>query len=193
MPYDQVPSFMARLAKTPGAAALALRLTILTACRTSEVLNAQWSEIDLDKAIWSIPKERMKMGLPHRVPLSAPALAILRAQEAERADGTSQNPHVFPGRPMRALSNMSMAMLLRRLKCEVTVHGFRSSFRDWATEIDKTEYTTAERCLAHIVGNSAAKSYDRSDRLELRRPIMAKWADFICPADNVVLIKRGAA
>jgi integrase len=90
---------------------------------------------------------------------------------------------------MRSLSNMSMAMLLRRLGAgDVTVHGFRSSFRDWATEVDKTEYATAERCLAHVVGNSAAVAYDRSDRLELRRPIMARWGEYVC-GDNVVVLR----
>jgi integrase len=189
MPFDQVPAFMAKLAETPGmSSALALRLTILTACRTSEVVGMTWDEVDLDKALWSIPKERMKMGKPHRVPLSAPALAILRDLYETRGE----NPHVFAGRPMRSLSSMSMAMLLRRLGAgDVTVHGFRSSFRDWATEIDKTEYATAERCLAHVTGNSAALAYDRSDRLELRRPIMAKWGEYICgsEADNVVPLR----
>ena len=189
MPYKHVAAFMARLAETPGVAALALRITILTACRTSEVLGMTFDELDLDDATWNIPARRMKMGLPHRVPLSAPALAILRDLYETRG----QNPHVFPGRPMRSLSNMSMAMLLRRLGAgDVTVHGFRASFRNWATEIDTTEYSTAERCLAHVVGNDASLSYDTSDRLELRRPIMAKWADFICPTDNVVSIKGAA-
>jgi integrase len=94
---------------------------------------------------------------------------------------------------MRSLSNMRMAMLLRRLGAgDVTVHGFRGSFRDWATEVDKTEYATAERCLAHVTGNSAALAYDRSDRLELRRPIMARWASYHCGAE-IVTLKQGAA
>ena len=129
----------------------------------------------------------MKMKKLHRVPLSPPALAILRAQKAERGD--SENRHLFPGRPMKPLSNMAMAMLLRRLgHGDVTVHGFRPAFRDWATEVEKAEYTTAERCLAHTVGNSSSKS---CDRLEPRRPIMAKWAQFISgeTADNVVQLR----
>jgi integrase len=190
MAFDQVPAFMAKLAGTPGAAAQALRLTILTACRTSEVLGMTFDEVDLDKALWAIPASRMKMSKPHRVPLSAPAIAILRDLYETRGN----NPFVFAGRPMRSLSNMSMAMLLPRLGAgDVTVHGFRSSFRDWATEIDKTEYATAERCLAHVTGDSAALAYDR-DRLDLRRPIMEKWAAYVCgAADNVVALKRGAA
>ena len=166
-------------------ASLALQTTILTALRTSELLGMIFDEINFDTATLSIPKERMKMGKPHRVPLSAPALAILR----DLAETRGQNPHVFPGRPMRSLSNMSMAMLLRRLgHDDVTVHGFRSTFRDWATEVEKAEYATAERCLAHVVGNGAALAYDRSDRLELRRPIMARWAEYCC-GDNVVALR----
>jgi integrase len=192
MPYDQLPAFMAKLAETPGTAAKALRITILTCARTDETLGMPFDEIDFDKAIWSLPKERMKMGKPHRVPLSDPALAILRRQQEEKERSRSENPFVFAGRPMRSLSNMSMAMLLRRLgHGDVTVHGFRSSFRDWATEVEKAEYTTAERCLAHTVGSDAALSYDRSDRLDLRRPIMARWAEYCCgdTGSNVVQLR----
>ena len=186
MSYKLVPTFMARLATMPGLAALALRFTILTGARTDETLGMPWEEIDFESATWNVPGPRMKMEKPHRVPLSDSALAILRARFAERGD--SQNPFVFPGeRPRKPLSNMAMAMLLRRLgHGDVTVHGFRSSFRDWATEVEKAEYTIAERCLAHIVGNSAAKSYDRSDRLELRRPIMMRWAEYVTGGEPVV-------
>ena len=192
MSYKLVPAFMARLATMPGLAALALRFTILTGARTDETLGMPRGEIDFESATWNVPGPRMKMGKPHRVPLSPPALSIMRARFAECGD--SQNSFVFPGeRPRKPLSNMAMAMLLRRLgHGDVTVHGFRSSFRDWATEVEKAEYTTAERCLAHIVGNSAAKSYDRSDRLELRRPIMMRWADYVCGGE-IVTLKRGAA
>jgi integrase len=177
------------LAETPGVAALALRLTILTACRTSEVLGATFDEVDFDTATWVIPKERMKMSKPHRVPLSDAALAIVKAQH----EISGRNPHVFPGRPTKPLSNMSMAMLLRRMGADnVTVHGFRSAFRDWATEVEKAEYTTAERCLAHAVGNEAALSYDRSDRLDLRRPIMSAWSRYICGANDANVILRVA-
>ena len=102
-----------------------------------------------------------------------------------------RTPFVFPGRrPRKPLSNMAMEMTLRRLGADaVTVHGFRSSFRDWATEVERVEYATAERCLAHAVGSDAALAYDRSDRLELRRPVMTRWAQFVLPppaADNVI-------
>jgi integrase len=190
MPYQEVPAFMARLKETPGVASLALQSTILCALRTSEVLDMIFDEIDFERAILNIDGKRMKMGKPHRVPLSDAALAILKAQKAQY-ETRGKNPYVFPGRPMKPLSNMSMAMLLRRMKCEVTVHGFRSSFRDWATEVDKTEYATAERCLAHAVGSDAALSYDRSDRLDLRRPVMQSWSDFVTgsDADNVVPLR----
>ena len=187
MPFKEVPSFMARLAGMEGVAALALRLTILTACRTSEVLGATFDEVDFDTATWVIPKERMKMGKPHRVPLSDAALAIIKAQYEIRG----RNPHVFAGRPTRPLSNMSMAMLLRRMGADnVTVHGFRSAFRDWATEVEKAEYATAERCLAHTVGSGSALSYDRSDRLDLRRPIMSAWSRYICAANTANVPQR---
>ena len=121
MPYKAVPSFMAKLTEMPGVASRALMFTILTCARTGEALGATWSEINFDTATWVIPKERMKMQKPHDVPLSDAAIAILRAQ---KADG-GKNPHVFPGRPTKPLSLMAMAMLLRRMDVDMTVHGFR--------------------------------------------------------------------
>jgi integrase len=175
--------------------------TILCAVRTGETLGMIFDEIDFDTATLSIPKERMKMDKPHDVPLSTHALDILRAQEAERGS----NPHVFPGRPMRPLSNMSMAMLMRRLGAgDFTAHGFRTSFRTWAGE-NKVAFEIAEHCLAHAVGNAASQAYNRTTLLNLRRPVMASWAAYVTgdpdwkrylkdDADsNVVPIKRGAA
>jgi integrase len=120
----------------------------------------------------------MKGGKTHRVPLSAPALAILDEMRALR---WNDHPFVFPGeRPRKHLSNMALKMTMRRLGAgEFTPHGMRSAFRDWATEIGEVEYATAERCLAHAVGNDAALSYDRTDRLALRRPVMIAWAKFL--------------
>jgi integrase len=185
MPYQEVPAFMARLREIDSDPSRALQTTILTTLRTDELLGLPFDEIDLERAVLNIDGKRMKMGEPHRVPLSDAALAILKAQKAQY-ETRGKNPYVFPGRPMKPLSNMSMAMLLRRMKCKVTVHGFRSSFRNWATEVDKTEYATAERCLAHVFGNDSSLSYDRSDRLDLRRPVMERWADYVCAASNVV-------
>ena len=197
MPYQEVPAFTARLSEIDSDASRALQFTILCAIRTDEMLGmplnkeSESDEIDFKRAILCIPAKRMKMKREHRVPLSDAALAILKAQHETHG----KNPYVFPGRPMKPLSNMAMAMLLRRMKCKVTVHGFRSSFRDWATEVDKTEHATAERCLAHVFGNDLSLSYDRSDRLELRRPVMQAWSDFVTgkTSANVVPFKAATS
>ena len=114
-----------------------------------------------------------------------------------RTARVKDHPFVFPGeRPRKHLSNMALEMTMRRLGAgEFTPHGMRSSFRDWATEVERVEYATAERCLAHAVGSDAALAYDRSDRLELRRPVMTRWAQFVVPppSDNVIEIRRAGA
>ena len=132
----------------------------------------------------------MKMGKEHDGPLSSAALAILRRQHDERGS----NPHVFPGRPMRSLSPMSMHVLLRRLKVDATVHGFRASARSWMAD-QGVAFELAEACLAHQVGNAVVQAYQRSSMLERRRPIMSAWADFVIGKtdSNVVPLKRGAA
>jgi integrase len=133
----------------------------------------------------------MKMKREHDIPLSDQALDILRIQHATRGE----NPHVFPGRPMRSLSDMTMAMIFRKLGVDATVHGFRTSFRTWAAEVFHAEFEVAEHCLAHAVGNAASQAYNRSTLLERRRPVMIAWGAFVtgADADNVVSIKRGAA
>jgi integrase len=188
MPYADLPAFMARLKEAPGTAAKALAFAVLTAARSGEVLGARWDEVDLDNAVWIIPAQRMKAAKQHRVPLSEPALEILREMRAGRK---GDHPFVFPGqRPRRPLSNMALEMTMRRLGAgEFTPHGMRSGFRDWCTEAARVDYDVAERCLAHAVGSGAALSYDRSDRLELRRPVMSQWAAFLggpATGDNVV-------
>ena len=187
MPYVELPAFMARLAEIDTIASWALQFTILTASRTSEVLHMTFDEFDLDKAVWTIPAKRMKMAKPHDVPLSDAAIAILRKQLETRGN----NPHVFPGRPMRALSTMAMAMMLRRLKTPVTVHGFRSSFRDWAAE-QGVAFDLAEASLAHAIGSNVTRSYLRTSMLELRRPVLASWTAFVTGEDasNVVALRR---
>ena len=140
MPYAQLPAFMARLAEIDSAASRALQLTILSACRTSEVLHMTWDEIDFGNAVWRVPASRMKMQKPHDVPLSDPALAILLAQEIGRGD----NPHVFPGRPMRPLTTAAMLVLLRRMNIDATVHGFRAAFRMWAADVARAPFEIAE-------------------------------------------------
>jgi integrase len=189
MPYADLPAFMARLVEIDSVASRSLQLTILTACRTSEILGMIFDEVDFERAVLSIEAERMKMGKPHDVPLSDQAVAILKAQRAERGE----NPHVFPGRPMRGLSNMSMAMLMRRLGAgEFTVHGMRSAARSWMAD-QGVAFELAEACLAHQVGNAVVQAYQRSSMLERRRPIMSAWASFLSGEtdSNVVPIKRG--
>ena len=172
MPYADMPKLILQLKATPSAAAKALQFVILTATRTNETLGAKWPEFDLKAKVWSIPKERMKMQRPHEVPLSPQAVEIVMEQSAARRE----NPYVFAGqRPMRPLSSMSMAMLLRRMGVEFTVHGFRSAFRNWAAE-QAVPFEVAESCLAHSVGNAVTQAYLRTTMTERRRPIMIEWA-----------------
>lgn len=172
MPFDQVPDFMKTLRAKPSLAAKALELTILCATRTSETLGADWQEIDLDKRLWTIPAERMKAAKEHRIPLSDAAIQLVEALPTRRGP-------LFPGRSgEKPLSNMAMDMVLRRLDDSVTVHGFRSTFRDWAGETTATPREVAEAALAHTVGNNAELAYRRGDALEKRRDLMSKWATF---------------
>jgi integrase len=191
MAYGDVPEFMARLRARPAMAALALEFAILTAARTSEALGARWSEINAEKTVWTVPAERMKAGREHRVPLSDRALAILEElAEAKTSD------FVFPGqRAGKPLSGMVLEMILRRMKIEVTPHGFRSSFRDWAGEETTFPREVCEAALAHSVGNKAEQAYRRGDALEKRRGLMEAWAAFCEPkADgNVVALHKTRA
>ncbi|WP_173089144.1 site-specific integrase [Devosia sp. 1635] len=172
LPYGELPAFLASLRERPAAAARALELAILTAARSGEVLNAEWSEIDLDAKVWTIPAVRMKAGKQHRVPLSAQAVAVLRARQAERV-----GHFVFPGqREGKPLSSMSLAMALRRMNTDVTAHGFRSTFRDWVAEQTTYPNEVAEMALAHTIKNAAEAAYRRGDMLERRRELMEEWA-----------------
>jgi integrase len=175
MPYEDVAAFIAKLRKREASAALALELCILTAARSGEILRMQWSEIDLDKKIWTVPANRMKAGREHRVPLSSRALAILRQLEKLKA-----GEFVFPGQARnKPLSNMAMEMMLRRMNIQdTTVHGFRSSFRDWAGNISNFPREVVETALAHVIGDKAEQAYRRSDALEKRRKLMDAWAAY---------------
>lgn len=179
MPFDDLPSFMARLKARPAMAARALEFTILTAARTSETLGATWSEIDLAAQLWTIPADRMKAGKEHRVPLPDSAAEILARLSLDIDAGP--DTFVFSGSaPDRALSNMAMAMLLRRMGAtDATVHGFRSSFRDWAGEATSFPREVAEAALAHTIGSEVERAYRRGDALDKRREMMAKWADYL--------------
>ncbi|MDR6955904.1 integrase [Ancylobacter sp. 3268] len=178
MPYTDVPAFVAELRKREAVAALMLEFTILTASRTGEVTGATWPEIDLTAKVWTIPAARMKAGRIHRVPLSNRCLEILTTVEPLRTSGD----FVFPGHKTgRPFSNMAMAVLLhRRMDREgVTVHGFRSAFRDWAGEATNFPRELAEAALAHVFGNEVERAYRRGDALERRRKLMEAWANFI--------------
>ena len=174
MLWTEVPGFLSVLEKREGTAALAFRFLILTACRTSEVLKARWDEIDLENAVWTIPAARMKARREHRVPLSKAVLAVL-----EKAMGRHKD-FVFPGPSDRGpLSGMALLMLLRRLKRDdVTAHGMRSAFRDWAAESTNFSREVCEMALAHMVENATEAAYRRGDLFEKRRALMDSWAEF---------------
>jgi len=190
MPYDEVAGFVANLRERETIAALALELCILTAARSGEILGMRWSEIDLDKKIWTVPAHRMKAGREHRVPLSQRATAIL-----VRLTDNRSGDFVFPGqRRDKPLSNMAMEMMLRRMKIEnATVHGFRSSFRDWGGNETSYPRDLIETALAHVIGNETEQAYRRSDALEKRRKLMEAWASYCEPKthSNVLHLRKG--
>ncbi|MCS3498681.1 integrase [Bradyrhizobium japonicum] len=191
MPYDEVAAFVADLRGREALAARALELCILTAARSGEILGMRWGEIDFEKKVWTVPAHRMKAGREHRVPLSQRATDIL----ARLGEGRS-GEFVFPGhRPGKPLSNMAMEMMLRRMKIEnATVHGFRSSFRDWAGNETSRPRELIETALAHVIGDKAEQAYRRSDALEKRRQLMEAWATY-CTEGSVpkVVPLRGKA
>jgi integrase len=177
LPYDDLPAFMAELRARESFASMALELTILTATRSGEVLNAEWREFDLAKAVWTIPAVRMKAGHEHRIPLTTRAVEILQALDQTK---TKKNPFVFPGQARgKPLSNMAMSMQMRRMKRDnITVHGFRSTFRDWASEQTSFPHETCEHALAHRISDKAEAAYRRGDQFEKRRKLMDAWAAF---------------
>jgi integrase len=180
MPYEDVAGFIEKLRKREATAALALELCILTAARSGEILRMQWSEIDFDKQVWTVPANRMKAGREHRVPLSPRAVAILRQLEELKA-----GEFVFPGQARnKPLSSMAIEMMLRRMNIQdATVHGFRSSFRDWAGNVSNFPREVVETALAHVIGDKTEQAYRRSDALEKRRKLMDQWAAY-CSAPN---------
>lgn len=198
MPYQDVPAFMVKVRSAEAMAARALEFTILTVARSGEAIGAKWSEIDFDRKTWTVPPERMKAGEVHVVPLSTAAIDLLsRLKENVRGD------FIFAGEPRRGnmqdaqhgrpLSNMAMMMLLRRMKVtEISIHGFRSSFRDWAGDETSFPREIAEAALAHKVGNEVERAYRRSDALEKRRTLMQAWTGYLVSyqSDNVVPIRK---
>ncbi|MFZ0494983.1 MAG: site-specific integrase [Methylocella sp.] len=175
MTIQDLRPFMKRLGGQDSVAALALRFLILTVARSGEVLGAMWQEIDLGAKVWIVPASRMKASREHRMPLSEPSFALL-----EKLAGARSGPFIFAGQKQgRPLSNMALEMLLRRMSVEVTVHGFRSTFRDWAG--DRTDFPReiVEAALAHVIGDKAERAYRRGDALEKRRELMEAWAAFL--------------
>jgi integrase len=172
LPYEAIPEFVGKLRAREAVAALALEFTILTAARTGEVIGAKWDEVDMDKAIWTIPPARMKAGKEHRVPLSARAVEILN--ETQRFG----KEWLFPAARGGKLSGMAMTMLLRRMGVDVTVHGFRSAFRDWAAERTSYAHEVAEMALAHTIENKVERAYRRGDLFDKRRRLMDDWAAY---------------
>jgi integrase len=177
LPYAELPGFLVSLREQEGIAARALEFAIMTAARTGEVTGARWSEMNLLDKTWTLPDARMKSGREHRVPLSPRALAILKEMQAHRH---ADDAFVFPGaKHGRPLSNMAFLMLLRRMgRGDVTAHGFRSSFRNWAAERTRVPSEVAEMALAHTVSDKTIAAYNRSDLFDRRRRLMAAWATF---------------
>lgn len=175
MRWQEVPAFYAELTARPAVAAKALMFTCLTGARTGEVLGMRWDELDLDAQVWTCPAVRMKTGEDHRVPLTDAMLDLIEPLRALRSD------IVFEGQTRhKPLSNMAMLMLLRRMGIEgATVHGFRSTFRDWAAEVANAPREVAEMSLAHKVGSEVERAYARSDLLDRRRALMVQWSAFV--------------
>ena len=175
--YAELPEFIADLRQREGMAAHALEFAILTAARTGEVLRATWGEVNLPEAVWIVPAERMKAGREHRVPLSARAIEVL---ETVKPDDCAKGDFVFPGgKTGKPLSNMAMLMMLRRMeRDDLTAHGFRSSFRDWAAERTNFPSEVAEMAIAHTVSNKVEAAYRRGDMFDRRRRLMTEWANF---------------
>ena len=166
-------------------AALGLEFCILTATRSNEILKADWTEFDLKKAVWTIPAHRMKAGYEHRIPLPGRAMTILKTLE-----GLRNGAYVLPGKTLgKALSPMPMRMLLRRMGYkDITVHGFRSTFRDWASEQTSFPHETCEHALAHRISDKAEASYRRGDQFEKRRKLMEAWAAYCDPRKSAKVL-----
>lgn len=186
--YADMTDFMVQLREAGGTAARALEFTILTAARSGEVRGARWQEIDTAARMWTIPAHRMKAGKEHRVPLSAPATAVL---EGIRPEGAKPDDLLFPGAKRgAAMSDMTMTAVMRRMDVAATVHGFRSTFRDWAAEKSGASFDVIEISLAHQVGDETTRAYMRSDLLDARRRLMDDWSNYLEPAAANVMALR---
>lgn len=195
LPFEKVPAFVAELRAREAVAGMALELAIYTAARSGEVRGATWGEIDLAAKVWTVPADRMKAGREHRVPLSARSVEIL--EKARDLSSGEPSAVVFPGlKPGAILSDAAFDALLKRMgfkSGELTPHGFRSSFRDWAGEASTFPRELAEAALAHVVGDATERAYRRGDALEKRRKMMDAWARFCEPkaaGSNVMPLSR---
>ena len=178
LPHAEVADALARVDATPSGAAvkLALRFVVLTAARSGEARGATWNEIDTEAHTWTIPPERMKAGRPHRVALSRAAMSVL--EQARGLDDGSGLIFPSPVKRGRRLDAKTLRNALQVAGVEASVHGFRTSFRSWAAETGQ-RWDAAETCLAHAIGSDVERSYQRSDLLEARRPIMEAWGDYL--------------
>jgi integrase len=185
MPHQEVPGLIEHLHTSEAMSARMLEFLILTAARTGEVLLADWKEIDWKAKVWTVPPERMKAAREHRVPLTEAAISILKPLHELRKEGLifpSAKATKSPSKSAAAekpLSNLAMTMLLRRLNVTVTVHGFRSSFRDWVGDATSFPRELAEAALAHVVGDETERAYRRSDALAKRRKLMEAWSAYL--------------
>jgi integrase len=194
--WREASAFMAKLREQDGMGALALEFAILTAARSGEVRGATWAEIDLDEAVWTVPAERMKAGKEHRVPLSARALAVLDKLRLVRA---GEDAPIFPGAKQidgrdQPLSDMTLTAVLRRMgRSDVTQHGFRSTFRDWAAETTHHPNHVVELALAHAIPSAVEAAYRRGELLEKRKALMNDWASHLAkPPAKIVPLRPGA-
>jgi integrase len=192
LPYEELSAFMQELAAVDSVGARMLETCILTVARTNEIINMGWPDIDLDKATWTVPRDLMKMDRDHIVPLSRPVMAFLRS-----ADEMRFGDYVFPGRARgEPMSNMTMLELLKDMgRTNITVHGFRATFRTWADEEMNFSNQAVEFCLAHVPGDEAEKAYRRRSMLKKREQIMAAWAAFCTkpPAKFISINEKRAA
>lgn len=177
LPFAEVPHFMRRLRERESVGRLALELLVLTAARSGEVRGATWSEVDLDSALWTIPAERMKAGKAHVIPLSDAALAVFETMARYRVAGEGADALIFPGMKRgKPLSDMTLTKVMRDMGLEAVPHGFRSSFKDWASETTSFPNELSEAALAHAIPNKSEAAYRRGNLLEKRRTMMAAWA-----------------
>lgn len=192
LPWQDLPAFMAELRANDSISARALEFTVLTAARTGETIGAEWSEIDLEAKVWTVPASRMKAHKEHRVPLSERAVAILQGLPRIKGEG-----HVFPGaKAGTGLSNMAMLELVRGIRPGLTVHGFRSAFKDWASEQTNHPNIVSEAALAHTVSDKVEAAYRRGELIKKRRLLMRDWASFcarppVAGANVIDLAARG--